>query len=98
MLIAGRFLQRIRPDMMIGNAKAIRGDERATAAGIETDARLLKMLEPLRRRLEMIFGFKLLERWIVEQPHSFVSTGEAASNSRYHSKSGEKRSEKHRRF
>ena len=91
-------MQRIPPDMMIRNAKAIRGDKRTTAAGIKTDARLLKMLEPLRGGLELIFRFELLERRVVKQPHSFVSKGQASSHGHYYDKSGEKRSQKHRRL
>ena len=30
------------------------------------------MLEPLRRRLELIFLFELFERRIVEQPHALI--------------------------
>ena len=55
--------------------EAVRGDERAAPAGIEADTRFLQMLEPLRRRLELILLFELLERRIVEQPHSFVGSG-----------------------
>src|SRR5919201_1099835 len=43
-----------------------------SSAGVETDTRLLQMLEPLRRRLELIVLLQPLERWIVKQPHPFI--------------------------
>src|SRR3954451_9862461 len=57
---------------MVRDRQPGRGDERTAAAGIETDARFLEMLEPLRRRLEIIFFLELLERRVVEKPHPFV--------------------------
>lgn len=58
---------------MIGDAKAVRGNERAAPAGIESDARFLEMLEPLRRRFEVVFLFELLERRSGEEPHSLIA-------------------------
>src|SRR2546430_28846 len=58
--------------MMVCDDEAVRRDERAASARVEADARFLQMLEPLRRRLEMIFVLELLERRIGEQPHAFV--------------------------
>lgn len=58
--------------MVIGDDEFGCRNERAASAGLGADARLLQMLEPLRRRLELIFLFEFLERRIVEQPHAFV--------------------------
>ncbi len=74
-LLAGRFLQRVRADVMIRDHEPSRGDERTAAAGVETDARFLQMLEPLRRRLELILFLELFEGRIVEQPHPFIGRG-----------------------
>ena len=73
MLFARRLLQRVRADMMIRDAESGRGNERAAAAGIETNARFLEMFQPLWRRLELIFVLELFERRIVEQPHSLIA-------------------------
>ena len=70
--LAADFLERVGADVMIGDDETVRGNERAAPAGVETDARFLQMLEPLRRRLELILLFELFERRIVEQPHSFI--------------------------
>jgi len=32
------------------------------------------MLEPLLRRLELVFFFQLLERWRTEKPHPLIGT------------------------
>ena len=74
-LLARSFLQRVRAHVMIGNAESVSGNERPAAAGIESDTRFLQMLEPLRRRLELILFLELLERRIVEEPHSFIGSG-----------------------
>src|SRR5205807_3386248 len=96
MFIAGCFLQCIRPDVMIRNAKAICGNKRATAAGIKTDAGLLEMFEPLRGGLEMILRLELLERRIVEQPHSFVSDCGDGSGNQNHNNDANDEAENHR--
>ncbi len=59
--------------MMIRNYETIRGNERSAPAIIKTDTRFLEVLEPLRRWLELVFVFQLLERRKIEQPHAFVS-------------------------
>jgi len=71
-LLAADFLQRVGADVMIRDHQSIFGNERPAAAGIETDARFLEMLEPLRRRFEIIFFLQLLERRRVEQPHPLI--------------------------
>jgi len=53
-LLARRFLQRIRAHVMISNAESVSGNERSASAGIKSDARFLQMLEPLRGRLELV--------------------------------------------
>ena len=58
--------------MMICNDETIGGNERTTPAGIETYARFLQMLEPLRCRLELIFFLQLFERRKIEKPHAFI--------------------------
>jgi hypothetical protein len=63
---------------MVRDYQAIRRNERAASARIKTDARFLEMLEPLRRRLELIFFLDLFKRGIVEEPHAFIGEGGGA--------------------
>src|SRR6266567_9442915 len=72
-LLAADLLEGIEADVMIRDDKAVRRNERAATAGVETDARFLEMLEPLRCRLETILFLELFERWRVEEPHPFIS-------------------------
>jgi hypothetical protein len=65
-------LERIEADVMVRDHEAVGGNKRPASAGVETDARFLEMLEPLRRRLELILFFELLERGIGEEPHSLI--------------------------
>jgi len=65
-LLARSLLQCIRTHVMIGNAESVSGNERPASTGIESHARFLQMLEPLRRGLELILLLELLEWRIVE--------------------------------
>ena len=67
---------------MVGDAKAVRGNERAASARIKSDARFLEMFEPFLGWFELVFVFELLERRIVEQPHSFVAKRTIAQSGR----------------
>jgi hypothetical protein len=89
-LLARRFLQRIRANVMIGNAESVSGNERPASAGIKTHARFLQVFEPLRRGLELILFLELPKRRIVEQPHSFIGQGRNCGGS-HHGKNKAKR-------
>jgi hypothetical protein len=66
--------------VVVCNAQSVRRNERAAAAGIKAHARFLEMIEPLRRRLELILLFKLFQWRIVEQPHALIAKGPAAES------------------
>ena len=51
---AAQLLQSVGADVMIRDRQTIGGNEGAASAGVEAHARFLQMLEPLRRRIEMI--------------------------------------------
>ena len=72
MLLAADFLQCVGADVMIRDHQSILGNERSAAAGIEADARFLQVLEPLRRWLEIVFFFELLERRRIKEPHPLI--------------------------
>ena len=71
-LRVAHLLQCVGPHMVVCDDESIRRNERAAAAGIETDTGLLQMLKPLRCRLELIFFFELVQRRRIEKPHPFV--------------------------
>ena len=52
--LAADLLEGVEADVMIRDDEAIGGNEGAASSGVEADARFLQMLEPLRRRLEII--------------------------------------------
>jgi len=60
---------------MVRDHQSVCGNERATAARIETDAGFLQMVEPLQCRLELVFFPKLFQRRGIEKPHPFVGNG-----------------------
>ena len=65
-------LQCVGSDMMVRDYEPVCRNERAAAAGVESDAGLLQMLKPLRRRLELIFLLELFQWRRIEKPHPFV--------------------------
>ena len=54
-LWVGKFLECVGADVMIRDDETIGRDKRTAAAGVETHARFLEMIEPLLARLEVIF-------------------------------------------
>src|SRR5436309_2848978 len=54
--------------MVIRDHESICGNERATAAGVESDTGLLQMLKPLRCRFELIFFLRCFRRRGVKSP------------------------------
>ena len=73
--VVAELLEAVGADVMVGEDKTFRGDERPRAPRIEADARLLEMEEPFRRRLEAVILLEPLERRLVEQPHPLVAPG-----------------------
>src|ERR1044071_218242 len=71
-LRGGDFLQAVEPDMVVRQDQAVRGYERAGAAIVEADRRLLQMIEPRLRRLEAVALLEQLPRRMVEEPHPLV--------------------------
>jgi hypothetical protein len=74
---AAQLLQGVGADVMIRDDKAVARDERAAPAVIEADARFLKVIEPLRRGIELIFLLELFCRRIIEKPHPFIGAKRA---------------------
>ena len=70
--LAADFLQRVETDVMIRERESVCGNKRTAAPGVEAHTRFLQMLEPLRRRLEPIFFFQLLQWRTVKQPHALI--------------------------
>src|SRR5260221_10542137 len=58
--------------MMVSQARTAFREKLAGAAAVETDRRLLQVIEPRGRRLEAIVLLERGARGSVEQPHPFV--------------------------
>src|SRR2546430_11934706 len=86
LLLAQIFVRRVETEVMFRDAKSVCENERAAPAGIEANTRFLQVLEPLRSRLEIIFLLELLERRIVEQPHSLIAKRAIAQAGKQHEK------------
>ena len=71
---------------MVGDDQAILRNERARAAAVEPDGRLLNVFEPGVGDLEAVFFLELFARRIGEEPHAFV--GVEWGKKRGHSKAG----------
>ena len=53
-VLGGDLGQAVQPDVMVRQRQTVGGDERAGAAAVESDRRLLQMIEPRLRRLEVV--------------------------------------------
>ena len=78
-LLVAEFLQRVRADVVVGDAQPVGGHERPAAAAVEAHAALLQVVEPRRRRLEAVLLLQLLRRRRVEKPHALVAARTGAS-------------------
>ena len=55
--LAADLLEGVEANVMICDSQSVRRNERAGAPGVKPHARLLQMLKPLRRRLEIVLLF-----------------------------------------
>ena len=89
-LRGGEIGQTLRGAMMIREDEAVRGDERAGAAALESHDRLPQLLQPLICDGDLVLARDGVFRDVVEGPHPFVSQEDAAH--------GERQRENHKPF
>src|SRR6185312_4553817 len=64
--------------VLVGEDQAVRGDEGRRATFLESQRRVLQVLQPVRGRAELVLGLHLLQRQVVEGPHALVAARDAA--------------------
>src|SRR6266571_1344708 len=78
------FLKLAKGDVVIRNDQSVRTDERTGPAIIEPDTRQTNVVQPLRRRREVVFVLELLQWRIVESPHPLIRGAGPGAGERKH--------------
>ena len=85
-----QLLYALGADVVIGKRESVRGNKRTGAAVVEANRGEADVIEPLLGQFESVFGFDLVFRRSVVEPHALIGEGDSRAKKYTREQNGKK--------